>query len=156
MMINVFIDGASRGNPGFSSCAFVIMNETEIIEERGFYLGKISNNQAEYSGLLMGLLAAKEKHLEAIQIMSDSELLVKQLDGQYRVKSPNLLSYYELYSCAKGWFSTLSVEHIPREENTRADRLCNLILNLNKGKEIEKEVSLDTIRELYKRNTRRS
>ncbi len=155
-MINVFIDGASRGNPGFSSCAFVMMNEMEVIEERGFYLGKITNNQAEYSGLLMGLFAAKEMHLDAIQIMSDSELLVKQLAGQYRVKSPNLLSYFELYSWAKGWFSTINTVHIPREENTRADRLCNLILDLNKGKQLEKEVSLETIRELYKRNTGRS
>lgn len=156
MMIKVFIDGASRGNPGFSSCAFVMIDHLIVLEEKGFYLGKVTNNQAEYSGLLMALLAAKEKHLDAIQIFSDSELLVKQLQGLYRVKSPNLISYYELYSLARSWFSQVFVEHIPREENVRADRLCNQILNMNEGKEIEKEVSLDTIRELYKRNSRRS
>lgn len=153
-MVQIYIDGASRGNPGLSSCAFVMLNHLQPVHEESFFLGLVTNNQAEYSGLLMALLYALEHRLLEVEVYSDSELLVKQLLGLYRVKSPNLAGYYECYLMMKSRFQRFFIEHIGREKNARADFLCNQKLNLITGKDSERKVSLDQIRELFKRNIR--
>ena len=153
-MVQIYIDGASRGNPGLSSCAYVILQNRQVIHEASFFLGLATNNQAEYSGLLMALLYAITHRFNEAQVFSDSELLVKQLNGYYRVKSTNLVPYFECYLSVKPQFSHFLIEHIRREKNTRADFLCNQKLNLITEKDTEREASLDQIRELFKRNIR--
>lgn len=153
-MTQIYIDGASRGNPGVSSCAFVVAVNQKIVHEEGIYLGFLTNNQAEYSGLLIALLFARQKNYREVQILSDSELLVKQINGVYRVKSINLVSYFDLFLSLKSYFCMFSAEHISREMNKKADFLCNQTLNFLTGKESEKEVTLDYIRELLKRDIR--
>ncbi|MCE5223373.1 ribonuclease HI family protein [bacterium] len=150
-MVQIYIDGASRGNPGLSSCAYVILQNRQVIHEESFFLGLATNNQAEYSGLLMALLYAITHQFNEVQVLSDSELLVKQLNGHYRVKSKNLVPYFECYLSMKPRIHHFLIEHIRREKNTRADFLCNQKLNLITEKDTEREASLDQIRELFKR-----
>jgi len=128
-MITIFIDGASRGNPGKSSCAFVIEKNGKLVEEKSFFLGVMTNNQAEYNGLLYALERAIVLNEKSIQIFSDSELLVKQLQGFYQVKSENLKPFFGKYKVLKQSIEYLEINHIPREKNKRADFLCNLELN---------------------------
>lgn len=153
-MIQLYIDGASRGNPGLSSCAFIVIQDRQVFHEESFFLGKLTNNQAEYTGLLTALLYAVSHGMKEVQVLSDSELLVNQLLGSYRVKSPNLVEYFQCYLSMKSFFSGFRIGHIPREKNTRADFLCNQKLNHISDKDTEREVSLDQIRELFKRNIR--
>lgn len=128
-MITIFIDGASRGNPGNSSCSYVIEKNGKLVEEKSFFLGVVTNNQAEYSGLIYALERSIELNEKSIQIFSDSELLVKQLQGFYQVKSEKLIPYFEKYKKLRCVIDYLEIKHIPREKNKRADRLCNMELN---------------------------
>ena len=128
-MITIFIDGASRGNPGKSSCAYVIAKNGKILEEKSFFLGVVTNNQAEYSGLIYAIERAVELNEMNIQLFSDSELLVKQLQGFYQVKSENLKPFFQRYIIIRQKIQSLEVNHIPREKNKRADFLCNQELN---------------------------
>jgi ribonuclease HI len=128
-MITIYIDGASRGNPGKSSCAFVIEKNGKIIDEKSFFLGVITNNQAEYKGLIHALRRAVELNEKNVILYSDSELLVKQLQGYYQVKSENLKPLFEEYTILRKRIESFDVVHIPREKNKRADMLCNQELN---------------------------
>lgn len=128
-MITIYIDGASRGNPGKSSCAFVIEKSGRIIDEKSFFLGVSTNNQAEYQGLLFAMQRAIELNEKNIQLFSDSELLIKQLLGYYQVKSENLKPLYAKYVTLRKQVESLDAQHIPREKNKRADQLCNQELN---------------------------
>jgi ribonuclease HI len=128
-MITIFIDGASRGNPGKSSCAFVIEKNGKIVDESSFFLGVVTNNQAEYYGLLYALERAVALNEKSIQLFSDSELLVKQLKGYYQVKSENLKPLYSKYMTLRQKLEYLEIHHISREKNKRADLLCNQELN---------------------------
>lgn len=127
----LFIDGASRGNPGPSSVGCVIKQDDKIVEEHGYYLGTRTNNQAEYAALLIGLYFAK-KHIaadEELLIVSDSELLVKQINGQYRVKDPIL---QKLFMRAKKMLLQIDnhrVTHVLRAHNTHADMMANKALD---------------------------
>jgi ribonuclease HI len=132
--IKANIDGGARGNPGPSAYGVVVRDaKGEIIAELSDYLGIQTNNFAEYSGLLAALeYAVREKHL-SLKVLSDSELLVKQMKGQYRVKNPGLL---ELYERARGLVRKLehfSIEHVLREYNREADSLVNQVLDSRKG-----------------------
>jgi ribonuclease HI len=128
-MINIFIDGASRGNPGKSSCAFVIEKNGKIVDESSFFLGVVTNNQAEYNGLIYALERAVQLKEKSVQLFSDSELLVKQIQGFYQVKSENLKPLFQRYIILRQKFESLEINHIPREKNKRADLLCNQELN---------------------------
>ncbi len=128
--IKANIDGGARGNPGPAAYGVVVRNaEGKIIAELSDYLGIQTNNFAEYSGLLAALeYAVREKHL-SLKVLSDSELMVKQMKGQYKVKSPGLL---ELYDRARGLVRKLerfSIDHVLREYNREADRLVNKVLD---------------------------
>ena len=132
--IKANIDGGARGNPGPAAYGVVVRDaKGEIIAELSDYLGIQTNNFAEYSGLLAALeYAVREKHL-SLKVLSDSELLVKQMKGQYRVKNPGLL---ELYERARGLVRKLehfSIEHVLREYNREADGLVNQVLDSRKG-----------------------
>jgi len=128
--LRIFIDGGSRGNPGHGACAAVFFGaDGAILREEGKYLGRCTNNFAEYSGLRLALAAAGRLGAEELEIFSDSELLVRQYGGEYRVKDETLAALLaEIRSAAAG-FKKIMVSHVPREKNKDADRLVNRILD---------------------------
>ena len=122
----LMVDGAARGNPGEAGCGAIIYDESgEVVEELCHYLGHTTNNVAEYQALLIGLEGVLRLGVKRLQIRSDSELLVRQLNGIYRVKDERLK---ELYKRASGLLRQLDayrINHVPREHNRVADRLAN-------------------------------
>ncbi len=124
------IDGASRGNPGPASYAVVMRDPNgKIILELGKKLGRDTNNVAEYYALLAALDYAASHNIRALRIRSDSELLVRQMQGRYKVKSPDLKPLYERASKLARQFEYFVVEHVRRESNREADALANLALD---------------------------
>jgi len=121
----LYCDGGSRGNPGPAGYGFVLLeNGQPVAEGRGF-AGSTTNNVAEYQGLIAGLEKAKSLGARAIMVRSDSELLVRQINGSYRVKNLRLKPLFERAQSLLRCFSSWRVEHVPREENRRADQLAN-------------------------------
>ena len=122
----LYTDGASRGNPGPAGAGALITDlEGATVAEKAVYLGEATNNQAEYQALLVGLKAAVKLAPSRLTVRMDSELIVKQLNGEYRVRNRDLLP---LYSRARELIQRLAdvrVVHVPREENAHADRLAN-------------------------------
>jgi ribonuclease HI len=130
-VLTIFTDGASRGNPGEAAYAYVIrQDDVDILEEAG-YLGRITNNQAEYTALVKALEHALELGADnEITVNSDSELMVKQMRGEYKVKNAELRPLYDQASDLVDRFtSTVTFCHVRREKNKRADALCNEILD---------------------------
>jgi len=124
------IDGASRGNPGPASYAVVLRDpEGNVILELAKNIGRETNNVAEYYGLLAALDAAAAQGITALRIRSDSELLVRQMQGRYRVKSPELKPLHERALKMSRQFSYFAIEHVPREMNRDADGLANVALD---------------------------
>jgi ribonuclease HI len=121
------IDGAARGNPGPAGAGVHIEAvDGRPAEELFEALGKATNNVAEYSALLLALARAGEMRAETVEIMSDSLLLVQQVNGVFKVKAPHLIPLVsEAVRRAKG-FRRFSIRHVPREKNRLADRLANL------------------------------
>ena len=121
-----FTDGASRGNPGKSACAAILFdeNEEELIR-RSKRLGIATNNVAEYEGVLLALDLAETLGASDVEIRLDSELVVRQLNGQYKVKHPTLKPLFERTRDMMAAFDRVTVSHVPREENTLADELAN-------------------------------
>ncbi len=121
----LYCDGASKGNPGHSGIGAVILingNKTTLSS----YIGLATNNIAEYTALLKGLEEVRKHDVAAIDIFTDSELLTRQVKGIYQVKSPNLLSLYKKVMLMLNGFKQYTINHIPRESNSEADRLANL------------------------------
>jgi len=128
-MLNVYIDGASRGNPGLASLAYSIQRDGTIIDEYSEFIGVKTNNQAEYLAFIKALEKIIEMDEKEVIIYSDSELLVKQVNGLYRVKD---LYLKELFYKAKNLLTKIKnykIIHINREDNKRTDKLCNSVLN---------------------------
>ncbi|HWX55270.1 MAG TPA: ribonuclease HI family protein [Verrucomicrobiae bacterium] len=127
------IDGGARGNPGPAAYGVVIRNsEGKVVEELSEYLGLQTNNFAEYSGLLAALDYALREKVARLKVRSDSELLVRQMKGVYKVKNPAL---QELFARAQSLVRKLehfSIEHVFREQNREADRLVNAVLDNRK------------------------
>jgi formyltetrahydrofolate-dependent phosphoribosylglycinamide formyltransferase len=124
--IIIHTDGGSRGNPGPGGAGFTLEDgQGNLLTARGIYLGRTTNNIAEYTAIKEALAAAREFDAESIRLFSDSELLVRQLNGQYKVKSDNLKELYrdcmELLAGFKAW----QIIHVYREQNKRADTLAN-------------------------------
>jgi ribonuclease HI len=119
------IDGGSRGNPGPAGYGVRIEQSDGIIFELKEFLGSCTNNVAEYSGLLAALRWSAEHGVSELRIRSDSELLVKQMRGEYRVKNPGLLPLYDEARALIRKIGRVSFEHVRREFNTDADRLAN-------------------------------
>ncbi|HVK11075.1 MAG TPA: ribonuclease HI family protein [Gemmataceae bacterium] len=125
----IHIDGASRGNPGDAAYAVVItLPSGGVVEESGL-LGKETNNVAEYTALIKALEKAHGMGLRRLKIHSDSELLVKQIGGEYRVKNEDLKPLYEEAKGLMRGFAAVTVAHVRREQNKRADELCNIALD---------------------------
>src|SRR6266550_4699441 len=129
------VDGGSRGNPGPSGYGVVITDQAgRKVAGLHEYLGHQTNNYAEYQGLLAALDYALEHGHKALKVVGDSELLVKQIRGEYKVKSPALL---ELYQRARQMITKLewfSIQHVLREKNLEADRLANAAMDKGMGR----------------------
>ena len=124
------IDGGARGNPGPAAYGVVIRNpQGKIIAELSDYLGIQTNNFAEYSGLLAALDYATREQIRALRVISDSELLVRQMNGQYKVSSPALKELYLRAKSAARALESFKIEHVLRHNNKDADRLVNQVLD---------------------------
>jgi ribonuclease HI len=122
----LFTDGAARGNPGPAGAGAVIVSpEGHIVAKVGKFLGDSTNNVAEYMGLILGLKRAKAMGIKELEVLSDSELLVKQLHGDYAVKAEHLRPLHDEAQSLMKAFAWIQVRHIPREENGQADAMSN-------------------------------
>jgi ribonuclease HI len=129
-MITAYIDGGSRGNPGPAGYGVQIVGDDgAVIAELHGSLAHTTNNVAEYNGLLAALAWAVDHGLQSLHIRSDSELLVKQLRGQYRVKNPGLQPLYQDARALIARIGRVTFEHVRRELNTEADRLANFAMD---------------------------
>ncbi len=122
----LYTDGASRGNPGEAGAGVVILDgQGNELAARGFYLGQCSNNVAEYKALIYGLREAVKLGLRQLDIFLDSQLIVRQIQGQYQVKSPGLKPLFAEVRRLLAGLASFTVNHVPRHENRRADELAN-------------------------------
>jgi phosphoribosylglycinamide formyltransferase 1 len=129
--IVAYTDGGSRGNPGPAAAGFVLTDTNGAqLQGKGFFLGRATNNVAEYTAIIKALEAAKQTGGKRITVRSDSELLVRQLNGQYKVKSEQVRPLYRQATELMGEFENCEVQYIAREENKEADKLVNQALNL--------------------------
>jgi ribonuclease HI len=136
--VTAFVDGASRGNPGPAGFGVFMRTERgEIIELCG-YLGTTTNNVAEYTGLIEALLIAKQEGATELDVISDSLLLVNQINGQYRVKHPNLIPLFNKAMRLAREFRRFSIKHTLRAGNKEADRLANLAVDRADGRWVER------------------
>ena len=128
----LFCDGGSRGNPGPGACGFVILDENDqVITQGGRFFKHCTNNQAEYWSLREGVSAALKQNIQNLDIYMDSQLIVRQIKGEYRVKNENLLPIYEGTKLDLDKLETYEITHIPRRHNKLADSLVNQILDQN-------------------------
>jgi len=126
-----YTDGASRGNPGPSAAGFILTdtNGTQL-QAKAFFIGHNTNNVAEYTGIVKALEAAKKIGAKKLTVFTDSELLAKQINGEYKVKSEQIRPLFQQAVKMLGEFENWKVQHIAREENKETDKLVNQALNL--------------------------
>ncbi|UCG39738.1 MAG: ribonuclease HI family protein [bacterium] len=123
------VDGAARGNPGPAGAGFVIEQGEVTLLSAGRYLEEATNNVAEYRALIMGLEAASTIGIRELDVRSDSELLVRQIRGEYRVRNEGLRPLFAEAQRLMGRFARVTIEHVPREGNRQADRLANMAID---------------------------
>jgi ribonuclease HI len=141
--IIAYCDGGSRGNPGPSGFGVYIQDSNgKVLAELSEYLGKRTNNFAEYSGLLAALEFAVANGHRALRVVSDSELMVKQMKGQYRVNSPELRPLYDEAKRRVVHLEHFQIQHVLREKNRHADRLANLAMDRGMGRAPEAKPAL--------------
>ncbi len=127
-MVNV--DGGARGNPGPAAIAAVVQDDGgEVLEERGERIGKATNNVAEYRALLLGIERAAALGAKELELVGDSELVVRQVKGEYKVKDENMRELHAEVKRALAPFERWSIRHVRREQNVEADRLVNQVLD---------------------------
>jgi ribonuclease HI len=133
--IVAYCDGGSRGNPGPAGFGVYIQDAVgAVLAELSQYLGKHTNNFAEYSALLAALEFAIAKGHGSLRVVSDSELMVKQIKGQYRVNSPELRPLYEEARRRISQLDRFQIQHVLREKNRHADRLANVAMDRGMGR----------------------
>jgi ribonuclease HI len=126
----VHVDGGSRGNPGPAAAAAVLSTpEGAVLDEAALTLGRATNNVAEYRGLLLGLERARELGATEIDVVNDSELVARQVNGAYKVKHPDMRPLYEEAMRALRSFERWSIRSVPRAQNAAADALVNQALD---------------------------
>ncbi|HEX4004769.1 MAG TPA: ribonuclease HI family protein [Acidobacteriaceae bacterium] len=137
--ITAYCDGGSRGNPGPAGFGvFIEGPDGEKLAELSEYIGKVTNNVAEYSALLAALDFAQREGHRRLRVVADSELMVKQMQGRYKVNSPDLRPLYEEAKQRAASLDTFRIEHVLRGKNQRADRLANLAMDKGMGKAMSK------------------
>jgi ribonuclease HI len=126
----VNVDGGARGNPGPAAIAAVIRSPGgELLEERGERIGRATNNVAEYRALLLGIERAAALGGRELELVGDSELIVRQVNGEYKVKDATLRELHAEVKRALDGFERWSIRHVRREQNAAADRLVNEVLD---------------------------
>jgi ribonuclease HI len=134
-LITAWCDGGSRGNPGPSGYGVVVQDaQKQIIGELSDFLGRKTNNFAEYSGLLAALDFALTNRHPRLRVISDSELMVKQIKGQYKVNSPELRPLYDEAKRRIAQLDGFQIQHVLREKNRRADELANQAMDRGMGR----------------------
>jgi len=129
----MFADGGSRGNPGPAASGAVLFDEGgSVLREVGTYLGVATNNVAEWTGLVTGLEAALELGVDDLAVRLDSELVVKQISGAYRVKHEGLIPLHARAKALLRKFARVDVQHVRRKENAAADALVNQVLDAHR------------------------
>lgn len=135
----LYTDGGARGNPGPAGAGALLLDGNgKEIEAISAYLGKMTNNQAEYRALLLGLQAAIDNDVCELDVRMDSELIVKQMKGEYKVKHPDMKVLYAQAKLLVATFDTISFHHIRRELNTDADALVNQAIDSHLEGEIRR------------------
>jgi len=125
MELTIYTDGASRNNPGEAGAGIFIMRDGEPFEKIARYLGTTTNNIAEYNAAIIGLERAVQLKASSVKLNADSELLVKQLNGQYKVKNEGLKPLHAKARDLIARIGSVVVQYIPRERNKEADALAN-------------------------------
>jgi ribonuclease HI len=126
----VHVDGGARGNPGPAAAAAVVSTpEGEVLDEAHELLGVVTNNVAEYRGLLLGLERARALGADEVEVVNDSELIAKQVNGEYKVKHPDMKPLHAAARESLGRFASWRVRTVPRAENADADALVNQALD---------------------------
>jgi ribonuclease HI len=132
-------DGAARGNPGLAGAGVIIKDESgKTLETIGKFLGVSTNNQAEYQALIAGLEAVQRYQPESVTVRSDSEFMVKQINGQYRVRHPEIIPLYQQAIELATSFASFNIVHVPREQNPGADRVANVAID-SRGRRVAME-----------------
>ena len=132
MKLVVNVDGGARGNPGPAAVGAVVqLPGGEVLEERGERIGKATNNVAEYRAVLLGIERAAELGASELELVGDSELIVRQVKGEYKVKDATLRGLHAEVKRALRPFEQWSIRHVRREHNAEADRLVNEALDGN-------------------------
>jgi ribonuclease HI len=127
----VHVDGGARGNPGPAAAAAVVTDASsgEVLDEATAVLGETTNNVAEYRGLLLGLERARALGATKVSVVNDSELIAKQVNGEYKVKHPDMKALHAEALAALGAFASWSIRSVPRAQNADADALVNQALD---------------------------
>jgi ribonuclease HI len=134
MKLIVHVDGGARGNPGPAAAACVVSSpDGELLAERSQLLGTATNNVAEYRALLLGLECARELHAGEVELVGDSELIAKQVQGLYKVKHPAMRPLHAEATAALRAFDRWSIRTVPRAQNAHADALVNAALDQARG-----------------------
>jgi ribonuclease HI len=130
MKVIVHVDGGARGNPGPAAAACVVSSPAgELLDEHARLLGTQTNNVAEYRALLLGLERARELGADEVEVVGDSELIAKQVQGLYKVKHPAMRPLHQEAMAALRGFERWSIRTVPRAQNARADALVNAALD---------------------------
>ena len=130
MRLTVNVDGGARGNPGPSAIGVVVRDDSgQVVLERGEKIGDATNNVAEYKALIAGIGLAKELGADEVDLVGDSELVVKQVQGKYKVKNAGIKPLHAEAKAALAGFSDWTISHVRREMNADADRLVNEALD---------------------------
>jgi ribonuclease HI len=126
----VNVDGGSRGNPGPAAIAAVVQGpDGGVLEERAERIGTATNNVAEYRALLLGIQRAAAIGASELELVGDSELIVRQVNGEYKVKDATMRELHAQVGAALSDFDSWTIRHVRREQNAEADRLVNEVLD---------------------------
>jgi ribonuclease HI len=128
--VTVNVDGGARGNPGPAAIGVVLRDgDGEVLEERGERIGRATNNVAEYRALLRGIELAAAHGATELELIGDSELVVRQVEGRYKVKDATMRELHSEVKRALEGFESWTIRHVRRESNAEADRLVNEVLD---------------------------
>jgi len=130
----VYTDAGSRGNPGIAAAATVLLDdEGKLVDFNGHFLGIQTNNIAEYEGILLGVKLALSHKISYLHCIMDSELVIKQINREYKVKDQRLLEKWNELQALRKNFTDITFGHVLRKENAHADKLVNIILDTYHG-----------------------